>query len=77
MRMANFCAVSYNNISPSFIVTFKSIQEKQKKHFLIYNNLYDDAMNFEVWIDEKHKNPNILKMKYNFFFNYKIPFIGY
>lgn len=34
-------------------------------------------MNFEVWIDEKHKNPNILKMKYNFFFNYKIPFIGY
>ena len=52
--------MSYTNISPSFILILSSIQEKQKKYFLIHSNIDVDAINFEFWIHKKN-NFNILK----------------
>ena len=41
--------ISYTNISPSLIVIFSTIQEKQQKtYFLMYSNVYDDVINFDV-----------------------------
>ena len=59
--------MSYTNISASFTLILISIQEKQKKCFLICSNIHIGAINFEVWIYKKHKNLNIFKKKYFFF----------
>ena len=41
--------ISYTHVSPSFMLIFNSIQEKQlKTYFLIGSIVYDDIINFEV-----------------------------
>ena len=57
--------ITYSSISSSFMLIRSSIQEKQKKNFLICSNIHVDAINFEVCeFIKKHKNVNIFKNKY-------------